>query len=102
MRFVYTAFLLAAGGLLGSGTAAADASRYPEVAQQRPENVAAEFIGLDQLVEWILEKKGPVIVDVRTAEEYEEAHIKGSVSIPLGEIPRRLAEIPKDRPVILY
>ena len=86
-----------------SGESAADPAKYPQYAQQQlPAGVAAEFINLDQLVEQITGGKNPLIVDVRSSEEYEEAHIKASLSIPLGEIPLRLAQIPKDRPVVLY
>jgi DNA-binding transcriptional ArsR family regulator/rhodanese-related sulfurtransferase len=42
------------------------------------------------------------LLDVRPADEYRAAHIPGAVSIPRGELERRLAEIPRDRPVIAY
>lgn len=37
-----------------------------------------------------------VIVDVRTAGEYEDGRIPGSVNIPLSELPTRLDELAKD------
>jgi hydroxyacylglutathione hydrolase len=39
------------------------------------------------------------IVDVRTPREWRAEHISGSLNIPVGEIPRRLAEVVRDRPV---
>ncbi len=40
------------------------------------------------------------LVDVREPAEYEICHLP-SVLIPLGEIPKNLAAIPKDKPVIM-
>lgn len=81
----------------------ANPGQYPQVVQQgEVPNVRPEFIRVERLVEEISNKKKPLLVDVRTQEEYEQAHIKGSVSIPLGEIHLRLAEIPKNRLVVLY
>jgi len=42
-----------------------------------------------------------VILDVREPYEYEAGHIPGVKLIPLGELPNRLAEVPKDKPVIV-
>ena len=96
-------FALSLGPLVGLGESLADPSKYPQYAQQQiPGGVQPDFINLEQLVEQITTGKKPLIVDVRSAEEYEEAHIKAAISIPLGEIPMRLAEIPKNRPVALY
>jgi rhodanese-related sulfurtransferase len=41
----------------------------------------------------------PVIVDVREPWELEIAAVEGALAIPLGEVTRRAAEIPRDRPV---
>lgn len=49
-----------------------------------------------------LVESGACIIDVRTPEEYEYGHLVGAVNIPLGELRRRLDEIPKDRPVYLH
>jgi rhodanese-related sulfurtransferase len=40
------------------------------------------------------------LLDVREPFEYEEAHIAGSTLIPLGELTRRVAEIPRDTPIV--
>lgn len=47
-----------------------------------------------------LVKKGAQIIDVRTKGEFQGGHIRGSVNIPLQEIPGRLSKIKKDKPVI--
>ncbi len=41
----------------------------------------------------------PLVVDVRTNKEWNAGHIDGAMHIPLGDLARRAAEIPRDRPV---
>lgn len=41
-----------------------------------------------------------VILDVREDWEFAEGHIPGAAWIPLGELPNRLSEIPKDKTVV--
>ncbi|WP_343069186.1 rhodanese-like domain-containing protein [Hymenobacter citatus] len=41
------------------------------------------------------------LIDVREQMEYDYCRIEGSHLIPLGELPRRTAEIATDRPVVL-
>jgi rhodanese-related sulfurtransferase len=43
-----------------------------------------------------------VVLDVRPAAEYAAGHLPGAVSIPVGELRRRLAELPADREVVAY
>ncbi len=43
-----------------------------------------------------------VVVDVRPVEEYRAAHIPGAVSIPLGELERRLRELPHSGQIVAY
>ncbi|MBI4488033.1 MAG: rhodanese-like domain-containing protein [Deltaproteobacteria bacterium] len=91
------------GILIWCSELAADPSRYLQFAQQHlPKGVAPDFISLDRLVDEIVQGKKPMIIDVRSREEYEQSHIKGSIPIPLGEIPLHLAEIPRDKLVVLY
>jgi rhodanese-related sulfurtransferase len=46
--------------------------------------------------------KNAYLLDVRTPEERRQGYIPGSVLIPIDMVEKRLAEIPKDRPVIVY
>jgi rhodanese-related sulfurtransferase/DNA-binding transcriptional ArsR family regulator len=43
-----------------------------------------------------------LVLDVRPAEEYRAGHIPGAVSIPLGELGRRIDELPADKDVVAY
>jgi rhodanese-related sulfurtransferase len=42
------------------------------------------------------------IVDVRPPEEFRAGHIPGALSVPLSELKKRLAELPKGREVVAY
>jgi len=41
-----------------------------------------------------------VVIDVRPAPEFEQKHLPFARSMPLLELRARLAELPKDRPVV--
>ena len=43
-----------------------------------------------------------VVLDVRPAAEYAAGYLPGAVSIPVGELRRRLAELPRDREIVAY
>lgn len=44
---------------------------------------------------------GVTVVDVREPSEYLAGHVPGSVSVPGGQLPSRLAGLDKTRPVYL-
>lgn len=51
----------------------------------------------------LLAKNGRmVLLDVRTPEEYRQAHLRGALAIPIGELGKRLQEIPRGRPLLVY
>jgi len=43
-----------------------------------------------------------VLVDVRPELEYEAGHIEGAVSIPIGQLSDRLAELPEGAEIVAY
>ncbi|MDP3844092.1 MAG: metalloregulator ArsR/SmtB family transcription factor [Oxalobacteraceae bacterium] len=43
-----------------------------------------------------------VVIDVRPANEYEQAHLPFARSMPLAELRTRLADLPKDKPIVAY
>jgi rhodanese-related sulfurtransferase len=53
----------------------------------------------------LLERVGTgmvAVLDVRPPEEYRAGHLPGALSIPLAELRRRLAELPRDREIVAY
>jgi phage shock protein E len=42
------------------------------------------------------------LLDVRTLGEYQEARLDGARLIPIDQFAKRLAEVPKDRPILVY
>jgi rhodanese-related sulfurtransferase len=45
---------------------------------------------------------GAQLFDVRTEHEWEAGRIVGASHLPLAELPERIGEVDKDRPVVLY
>lgn len=42
------------------------------------------------------------VLDVRPPDEYAAGHIPGAISMPVGEIERRVAELPADGEIVAY
>jgi len=42
------------------------------------------------------------VLDVRTPQEYAEGHVPGAVNVPHDQLASRLAEVPKDKDVVIY
>jgi phage shock protein E len=47
-------------------------------------------------------KAGAKVVDVRSPGEFQGGAYPGAVNIPVQELERRLGELPRDRPIIVY
>jgi rhodanese-related sulfurtransferase len=45
-------------------------------------------------------KPQPFLLDVRQPEEYREGHIAGATLIPLGDLPHKVDQLPRDREII--
>jgi len=46
--------------------------------------------------------KALFVLDVRTPDEYAAGYVPGAVNIPYDQLASRLAEVPKDREVVVY
>ncbi|SHJ13349.1 FAD-dependent oxidoreductase [Bacteroides stercorirosoris] len=68
--------------------------------------VASNIItGAMPVITWreLVEQKDKLLmVDTRTAEEYSFGTIPGAVNIPLDDLRERIAEIPKNQPVVVF
>lgn len=60
-----------------------------------------EPVDRDGLLERV--RRGEVtVLDVRPPEEYRAGHIPGAISVPLRELDRRLADLPRDQEIVAY
>ncbi len=58
-------------------------------------------VGRDELLTRI--KRGEArVLDVRPPQEFSAGHIPGAINIPLIELTRRLASLPRDREIVAY
>jgi 3-mercaptopyruvate sulfurtransferase SseA len=62
---------------------------------------SARRITREEAIKLVKEKKA-VYVDVRSKDAYDQAHVKGAISIPLGDVITRLREIPPKVFIITY
>lgn len=70
-----------------------------------PEADALEVprMSLEELNSKLDKKADVIVVDARSKESFEEGHIKGAISMPLGEVEERYKELlPKDKEIIFY
>ncbi len=60
-------------------------------------------LGIKQIAAKDLDqKKGMVLLDVRTDKEYQQGHIPGAVHVPLADIGDRVKKLKKDKEVVVY
>ncbi|MFO0709803.1 MAG: rhodanese-like domain-containing protein [Sandaracinus sp.] len=50
---------------------------------------------------WV-EKENATLLDVRTHMEFTSGHLRGANNIPVQELGQRMAEVPKNRKVVVY
>jgi rhodanese-related sulfurtransferase len=75
------------------------------------ERLAAAYLGArdqlepvtrEELARRLQDGDAPMVLDVRPAAEHAAGHLPGAVSIPIGELRRRLADLPVDREIVAY
>jgi len=62
-----------------------------------PQDGGSRSIGAAALAERIAADDAPVVLDVRTPDEYAAGHIPGAVNIPHDELRDRIGELGADR-----
>lgn len=63
----------------------------------------SKLVSLDRKTLLAQAKRGEVVViDVRPLAEFERAHLPCARSMPVNEIAQRLAELPRDKPIVAY
>lgn len=100
LRCVITLSMIVFGTVSGTF---ANPQDYPEFAQQKiKDNIPIQFIQAETVKEHLDNKTAQVIIDVRSHDSYVKHHLPGARSIPLRQLPDRVAEVPRHVPVVLY
>ena len=61
---------------------------HPEVEDYTPEQAQAEVM------------RGALLIDVRERHEWDAGRMPGAQLIPMGQIPSRIGDLPRDRKII--
>ena len=84
-----------------------DYDQFCGIGQPAQDHSAGATVSATEITPVELKKKldageTPFILDVREPNEYQINKIPGSTLIPLGELPRRYQELPKDRQIVAH
>src|SRR5512137_112717 len=60
-----------------------------------------KIVNTDQVKEMVAQKQAFILIDARSPQEYQEAHIKDAISIPEKELQKNLALLPEDKSALL-
>ena len=96
--------LLFGFGILGNKKIASSSgeSEAEEAAGDNNESPDIVSMTVDEAYEVYNSGGDYIFLDVRSEDEYNSGHIEGAVFIPVSELEGRLAELPKDKPIIAY
>lgn len=66
--------------------------------------IPAKNMNVEEARRFLAENKEQdfTLLDVRQPGEYREAHLPGAVLVPLPELTRRLGELDRDKPLVVY
>jgi rhodanese-related sulfurtransferase len=62
--------------------------------------IAVDTINVDEAYQ--LYQEGTAFLDVRTQEEWQEAHIPGATLLPLDQLESQVGSLPKDQDIVIY
>ena len=64
--------------------------------------VPEKYVSVDEANALLEQKKPVTFIDVRPKEQFDELHIRGARSLPLTDLPSRLASLSKQDLLVLY
>lgn len=67
---------------------------------QTSQNLEVQEVSIDQAYQLYQEKVA--FLDVRTPQEWNDAHVPGSTLLPLEELANRVDELPQDLELVVY
>jgi len=64
--------------------------------------VGTERTTAPALAEDLASPEPPFVLDVRTPREWQSNHIEGSINVPLNHLQAQLADLPRDRGIVIH
>ena len=62
----------------------------------------ARPVSLAELQQAMAADEQVTLIDVRPQREYDSGHVPGAINVPLAELAERMADLPKDTPIVAY
>lgn len=59
-----------------------------------------QYITSEALHDAVDEKAAPLVIDVRSADEYDEGRLPGALHLPVDDLAERVGGLPPDRPMV--
>jgi len=100
-RRALAVLVLGAAALVASCSPAAPAASSSPAASAPAGSLQALPADVSVAEALALREAGAFILDVRQPDEWAAGHIPDATLIPLGDLPARIAEVPKDRQVVV-
>ena len=66
------------------------------------EAAVAQNVKPDAAYNMVKQRDDLFLLDVRTLGEYQQARLDGARLIPIDQLVKRLAELPRNRPILVY
>ncbi len=79
-----------------------DYEQFCGVSRGEPQGDAVPEITVEELKSRMDRNEPFVLVDVREAHEYEICRIPTSLLLPLGELPKRVSELDRTKPIVVH
>jgi rhodanese-related sulfurtransferase len=103
MKHRHRWLLVVLGALAGPVAMAGDSAPATLSSAKGPAAAAVQPMSQDALLQRLAQNPDHLyLLDVRSAQEFSEGHIAGAVNVPYDQLATRLAEVPKNKDVVLY
>jgi hydroxyacylglutathione hydrolase len=90
-------------GRIGFDTVAGYLEGGMQPLEEEPELVERiERVTAGSLAEQLDSSEPPLVVDVRSEQEWDEGHIDGAVNVPLSQLRERVGELPGDHVLVVH
>ncbi|TBH21418.1 rhodanese-like domain-containing protein [Thermus thermamylovorans] len=101
-RFAWLGLLLVLPVLAQATTATFSAMTVREVGNFLSTLPAGFYAMAPAVAKQQMDAMDVFLLDVREPSEFQAERIQGAVNIPIRDLPRRIGEVPKGKPVIVY